>query len=180
MLETFGVVASGTFSHPRIAFGNSESLVALQFLLGLETTDLLVTSAKQSNTWIDLNNQGVCHFVAKEQRSQRLQAFVESNEYRQRNYGDELFYRVANANLDTFINDVIGRAAFDPALAAYRQAKEWVERECPKPVGVCSDTGEQIPQSNWTPCYFADHGCGYQCVDNLFREDGKMQAGSGA
>ena len=154
---------------------HSESLVALQLLLGLRPSDVLTTSAKESNTYLDLGGKGICYFIPKQIRPAEVQTFVESNAFRERHYGDELLYRVASANLDIFIHNVIGKEKFAKALEAFQQAKARVQMECPPIVGHCSSTGELVPPEQQTKCYHNDYGCGYECIDKLF-DNGKTGA----
>ena len=133
-----------------------------------------MTSAKESNAFMDRKRKGKCYFVYKHTPPTEVQTYLKSNEYREMNYKDELLYRVANANLDRFI-DVIGRDVFEKALQDYRQAKQKMEQACSDVVRICGPNGEFIPPKRRSSCYYNDSGCGYECVDKLF-DNGKRGA----
>ena len=103
-----------------------------------------------------------------------VQSFLDSDQYRQANYGDELLYRVANANLDRFI-DVVGRDVFQEALGRFRAAKSMVESHCPAVKGKCDAFGNFVKMEKRDKCYYQDYGCGYECADKLF-DNGKIGA----
>jgi len=149
--------------------------VALQLLLGsgLRPSDVLYFSAKESNTFMDRKRVGKCYFIYKHEVLPPVKSYLESNEYREANYGDELLYRVANSNLDRFI-DFVGRDTFVKSLREFRNAKEKVEKACLR-VGKCDTKGTFIPLPQRSKCYYADYGCGYECADAIF-DDGYIGA----
>ena len=121
---------------------------------------------------------GKCYFIYKHPMLPEIESFIESNEYRELNYADELLYRVANANLDRYI-DFIGQEIFSEALEKFRQAKARMERECPSLVHTCDSDGNLVPRNKRPKCYWKDAGCGYECVDKLF-DNGKKGAWMGS
>eukprot|EP00977_Amphora_coffeiformis_P021220 scaffold9062_cov154-Amphora_coffeaeformis.AAC.6 len=123
---------------------------------------------------MDRMHVGKCYFIYKHNLLPPVKSYLESNEYRETNYGDELLYRVANSNLDRFI-DFVGRDTFAEALRRFHEAKEKVEKHCPRVNGKCDTNGNVIPPQQRSKCYYADYGCGYQCADEMF-DDGKIGA----
>lgn len=125
---------------------------------------------------MDRKRRGECFFVYKHRLRPEVDSYLKSQEYRRSNYGDELLYRVANSNLDRFI-DFVGRATFNEALRRFRESKEKVEKQCPpsSETGPCDASGNYVPGKQRAQCYYADYGCGYKCADNLF-DRGKIGA----
>jgi hypothetical protein len=139
-----------------------ESLVALQMILGLKTSDILYYSAKNEGSWDDL---GV--FIQPSFVSSGMERFFASPEWKELSKGDYLMYLAANASLDRTIES-LGRTEFHDKLASFRRAKQLVLTHCPPIRSFYSAAGK-----TWeTDCLLADAGCGSQCFDQLEREFG--------
>jgi len=142
-----------------------ESLVVLQLLLGLETTDILYLSAKTnggvSRTWKP--NPG-CHRIQKTLMHPRVQNFLNSRTFFAQNYQDFILYKAANKSLDMTI-EVLGRARFDAALSKYQKMMEEAKTCEEEAIFPCDSEGRF---HNVTNCYQKDWGCGYPCLDRRF------------
>ena len=142
-----------------------ESVVALQLLLGAEVGDVLSTSAKVSGGWDVFNNN--CVKIKRSFVSPGIKAFLESDEWHAKNYGDFLLYSAANKSLDLTI-ERIGRDRFDAALTRYRELMGQVRDVCsPKLILPCSSNGTYQKDLSASHCYQHDEGCGYRCIDEL-------------
>ena len=123
---------------------------------------------------MDRKRVGKCYFVFKHPVLPQVKSYLESNDYREANYGDELLYRVANSNLDMFI-DFVGRDVFTEALRKFHEAKGKVDKHCTSVKGKCDANGNFVPQAQRAMCYYQDYGCGYECADEIF-DDGHIGA----
>jgi len=149
-----------------------ESVVALQFLLGLNVGDVLSTSAKVGGAFDYHGKERGCVPIQKAHASPVVRDYLESDEWQALNYGDYLLYAAANRSLDLTI-DRLGRHQFDKALQMYRAAMTVVSEECASETFFpCSREG--IPQVDLaqSSCYNGDEGCGYRCIDRLVHERG--------
>jgi hypothetical protein len=142
-----------------------ESLVVLQLLLGLNTSDILYLSAKQSGAYsYSFRPNPGCHLISKSFITPAMATFLSSGQWYAQNYQDFLLYKAANASLDLTINS-LGRKRFNKALTKYKTMMESAK--------VCDDeaitpcTSEGVEQ-NETNCYHKDWGCGYPCLDRIF------------
>ena len=148
-----------------------ESLVALQFILGLETRDILYSSTKQSGGHILVksranNFKGECKFIRKTTTPQAIEEYFVSAEWKRKNMGDTLLYEAASLGLDRTIK-VIGRKKFGQALAQYRRAQGIADIKC-EPTWPCTDEGSvRSSKENVSECYLWDLGCNYRCLDEL-------------
>ena len=160
-----------------------ESLVALQLLLGLDTSDILYMSSKVHGTYdrrpIMGNRQSYeCVKLAsfnttkddKELSSKQIVSYVTSDEWFAKNYGDYLLYHAANISLDRTIVETIGLPKFAKALKEYRNMQHLAQRHCHNKVFYpCSTNGiDQIELSN-TNCLSNDEACGYKCMYEVYR-----------
>lgn len=134
-----------------------ESLVALQMILGLQTTDILYYSAKNNGSWDDL---GV--FIQPSFVSERMENFFTSPQWKELSKGDYMLYMAANASLDRTIES-LGRRQFDQKLAMFRYAKKLVAKNCTTIVPLYTSEG----RAKKTDCLVADAGCGSTCFDRL-------------
>lgn len=151
-----------------------ESLVAMQFILGLETSDIIYSSTKQSGSHIFVksranNFKGECRRISKIPLSRRIEAYFEEDDWKRNNMGDYLLYEAANRDLDTIIV-AIGRKRFEKALAQYRRAQSIADAKC-KPTWPCTDEGRvRSSKEQVSECYLWDLGCNYRCLDKLVFE----------
>jgi hypothetical protein len=137
-----------------------ESLVALQMILGLKTSDILYTSAKDFGSWDD---QGV--FIQPSFVSEGMEQFFASDTWRLLSKGDYMLYLAANASLDRTI-DALGREKFDQKLALHRYAMNLVRSNCSEILPYWTAAGKTYE----TDCLVTDAGCGSKCFDRLERE----------
>lgn len=137
-----------------------ESLVALQMILGLKTSDILYSSAKGNGNWDDKGFYIQPSFV-----SEGMESFFASSTWAELSQGDYLMYLAANVSLDRTI-DGLGRKQFDEKLQLFRYAKKLVLNNCTQIKPVYSAAGRMYN----TDCLLADAGCGNACFDQLERD----------
>lgn len=146
-----------------------ESLVAIQLLLNLPVSDILSTSSKVGGGYFYVNSKrnSRCILIQKSFRSPAVQAYLESEEWYAKNYGDYLLYAAADHSLDKTI-ERLGKIRFAKALQEYREAMKLVKEKCDADAFLpCSANGTtQLEVSN-QHCYKGDKGCGYTCIDEL-------------
>ena len=148
-----------------------ESLFAMQFILGLETRDILYTTTKQSGGHVFVksranNFKGECRRIPKSPRSQRIEDHFAGNEWKQNNMGDKLLYEAASRDLDRIIA-AIGREKFGEALVQYRRSQAIADAKC-KPTWPCTEDGRvRSSKEQVSECYLWDLGCNYKCFDEL-------------
>ena len=199
-----------------------ESLVVLMLLVGqgIHPTDILIPkSAKQSSGGsykyvynATTNNTTHCVYVPKVNiidGNPQLNEYVHSEAWYKLNFGDELFYKSVNHNLDLTIRylNTHYNGIFDIALNYYKELKVFAQERCNNGASssstknACDDdtkddgggddksNQEQPPlpkagtnklknrkgggsdnnddNNNNEKCYWADSGCGYECLDRL-------------
>ena len=149
-----------------------ESLVALQFILGLKTRDIVHTKSKQSGSYVLVksranNFKGECNFIPKKSSlSPEVEAYLGGREWNTSNRGDNLLYEAANRSLDRTI-DAIGRPSFDRALARYRAAQALADTKC-RPISPCTEDGRvRAKEEAVSSCYLWDLGCNHVCLDRM-------------
>ena len=148
-----------------------ESLVAMQFILGLETRDILYSSTKQSGKHILVmsranNFNGECKRIPKVGIPRGVKNYFEENEWKLNNMGDYLLYEAASQELDRIIN-AIGRIQFEEKLAQFRRAQALADAKC-TPTWPCTDEGRvRSSKEQVSECYLWDLGCNYHCLDEL-------------
>ena len=149
-----------------------ESLVALQFVLGLKTRDIVHTKSKQSGSYVLVKSRansfkGECNFIPKKASvSPGVETYLGGREWDTNNRGDNLLYDAANRSLDRTI-DAIGRSSFDRALARYRVAQAMADTKC-QPISPCTEDGRvRAKEEAVSPCYLWDLGCNHVCLDRL-------------
>lgn len=137
-----------------------ESLVVLQMILGLKTSDILYYSAKGNGSWDDHGVYIQPSFVSK-----GMKKFFASDTWKDLSKGDYLMYLAANASLDRTIKS-LGREEFDQKLALFRYAKDLIASNCTEIHPLFSAEGKA-----WNhDCLLADAGCGSRCFDQLERD----------
>jgi hypothetical protein len=149
-----------------------ESLVALQLLLGLETSDILYFATK---THIQYERRPVKSkpntFYCQQALDPKLlmtppvRNYFESTEWFAQNYGDYLLYQAANLSLDRTIIS-IGLDVFSRALKDLRSLLRQASETC-HPFFPCSSNGTEQYAASQENCYNEDIGCGYPCLDEL-------------
>jgi hypothetical protein len=142
-----------------------ESLVAMQLMLGLETSDILYLSSKHAGTYH--YRIGRCVQLASSFVSRAVSEYLSSKEWYAKSYGDYLLQEAINQSLDLTI-EAFGRERFDEALQNFLALKQQAEEHCaPEAVFPCSQEGEPQIEKAKSSCYQNDWGCGYPCLDNL-------------
>ena len=145
-----------------------ESLVVFQLLLGLDTSDILYISAKQSGAYsastTKRNPVPVCHVITKSFTTPEIADHLSSPTWYARNYEDYLLYKAANRSLDLTI-DSLGRQRFEEALAQYENMMKGAKVCENETITPCTSEGVYLSK---TDCYAEDFGCGYPCLDRLF------------
>jgi len=150
-----------------------ESLVAMQLLLGLETSDILhfavnrkeqwrkarrgsKTQCRESFDWeIDLLQKPLIHDYV-----------TYSEEWYADNYGDYLLYHAASQSLDQTIMK-IGLDYFSHELKKFRASMKRAQDECVPKFPCSSDGKPQIAEAEQDCQGEGNIGCGYQCLDSL-------------
>ena len=140
-----------------------ESLVALQLLMGLDTSDILHLSAKNSGGYAKIKKK--CYHIQKSVVTDRVGAFLASPKWSAINFGDIMLHSAVNRSLDITIKS-IGQSTFDEALRQFLELKERVDGEClSEVIFPCSSNGTFQENMSRQNCYFEDSGCGYPCID---------------
>ncbi|GFH46312.1 hypothetical protein CTEN210_02786 [Chaetoceros tenuissimus] len=121
-----------------------ESIVVLQFVLGMEPEDVVYISSKQTGDYIMYGSyprKVKCKKIDKKIIPQDVDLYLHSKEW------------------DTF----------DLALKKFLRLKELANRQCAsEAMFPCSRDGIAQADRSRTNCYFQDSGCGYPCFDRLF------------
>jgi Sulfotransferase family len=142
-----------------------ESLVLLQFLLGLQTGDIVSLSYNVGGSY--RYEHGKCKQLIKSHVSDGMQEYFQSEEWQAKNYGDYLLFAAVNRSLDMTI-DQIGRTEFDIALQEFRRLETKVNQIC----------NERVPfpcSSNGTVLFHAEKSIPHdkiaQCIDEVVAKD---------
>lgn len=145
-----------------------ESLVALQLILGLQTSDILYLPAKSSGGYDD-GHSGTCNYIQPTVLSPDMKHFLQSEPWLDDNKNNYLFYNAVNRTLDRTIA-AIGFLKFNHALRNFMLAKKLVNEECTTDVVKfpCTKDGIKLREMD-TDCYKEDWGCGYACIDGLMK-----------
>ena len=147
-----------------------ESLVALAMILGVPLEDVLISSGSKvagKNYFFRFRN---CFKLVKPYATPTVQKFLDSTEWRAKNYGDYLLHKATNHSLDLTIES-LGRERFAAKLQEYRDLKELERKLCPNAAMYpCSDRGRPQMRLARKSCYAEDFGCGYPCVDKMLRD----------
>lgn len=147
-----------------------ESLVALQMILNLTTSDLLYLSAKVNGGWDDGIYGNQCYFIAPTFVSKSMETFFETSpEWYNFSVGDDLLYRAVNASLDRTIASFEMDGSFTKQLQRLRWALRKGDEFCRSNVTFpCSESG-QINTVN--DCLMWDSACGMDCLDRFAKEN---------
>jgi len=142
-----------------------ECIVLMQLLLGLETSDVMYLSAKQSGGYYD--HKGTCKKITKSVISPGVSEFLSSKDWYARNYADYLLIEAASQSIDLTI-DAIGRKQFEEAFETFQDLKKRARKECEdKVVFPCNSKGRLQEKEAAVNCYTKDEGCGYPCLDAM-------------
>jgi hypothetical protein len=133
-----------------------ESVVAIQMILGLPTSDVLYLSAKRSGGWDDGGYKNTCYYVVPTFVSPGMEKWFESDEYRELVKWDRLLYQAVNRSLDLTI-DALGRDAFNENLRRFQAAQKLVNEHCADEPVPCSSAGVYSPRN--TSCLWFDSAC---------------------
>jgi len=151
-----------------------ESLVALQLLLGLESSDILYFAVNRRDQWkrtMVSHKRSVCRDsfdwkvdLAGEPRIREY--LLESKEWYARNYADYLLYQAAALSLDQTIM-AIGLDFFSQELKKFRSLMKQANEEC-SPIFACSSNGTDQSEDAKYDCMAEEiYGCGFPCLDGL-------------
>lgn len=145
-----------------------ESLVAMQLLLGLETSDILYLSSKAAGqSYSYSKKQNSCFFLQKPNASDPIAAYLASDTWYAQQYGDYILVEAVKQSLDLTI-EYLGKSRFDRALEEFRRMLKKGEEACAASAKFpCSNQGEPQLEAAEESCYFSDWGCGYACLDRL-------------
>ncbi len=151
-----------------------ESLVALQLLLGLETSDILYASSRTHDQYTSKQLGGdryLCYPSVDPQilRTAVVDNYLSSATWWAQNYGDFLLHEAASLSLDRTILK-IGLDDFSQALKAFRSMLHIAGQTC-HPIFPCSNNGTYQHRQAEADCYFDDIGCGYPCFDALQKSE---------
>ena len=101
--------------------------------------------------------------------SQQVKDYLQSSEWNDFVYWDGMLYQAANRALDMTI-DQLGRDEFQQNLQQFRKVQQELGKYCSTRVVLpCNSTGPPIPQEQ-TDCIVGDSGCGFDCMDDFFRQ----------
>ena len=142
-----------------------ESLVLLQLLLGLETSDILSLSFNVGGSY--RYEHGKCKQLVKSHISPGMQAYFESDEWYAKNYGDYLLYAAGNRSLDMTIEQ-LGRTRFDAAMQEFHRLEAKVNGICPQQVPFpCSANGTVLFHTDQP----VPHAKIDECIDMVVRQE---------
>jgi len=133
-----------------------ESAVALQMILGLNTSDVLFLSSKVSGSSPRIQSTFV---------TPRMQQYFESDEYKTATAVDMELYQAVNRSLDLTI-DRLGRSEYDRQLDKFRTAKRTVDETCTREKWASVVGKRYLLPREWCVAH-ADWGCGFDCMDSL-------------
>eukprot|EP00040_Diaphanoeca_grandis_P034483 m.213856 g.213856 ORF g.213856 m.213856 type:complete len:331 (-) comp33160_c1_seq4:909-1901(-) len=139
-----------------------ESMVVLADIMGLSFKDILYLTAKNSSNSKptgagDVRNHIKMHrHPPLSEEPSEVRDIATSNEFRKSNAWSLEFYKLAHKSLDNHIN-IMGKELFALKLAKYRVVLVAAQQKC-----VSRDS--DVPK-----CYYNDHGCGYECLDKVFK-----------
>lgn len=140
-----------------------ESLVVLQMLLSLKTSDILYLNSKVNGGFDDgVAYNGTCFYIVQSYVSPTMKRWFENSPI-WHNYtrGDNLLYATAYKSLDLTI-DRLGRTEFERLLTRFRHALQAISQECTNVRYPCSPGGQK---NQVTDCLWTDLGCGFDCLD---------------
>ena len=132
-----------------------ESLVALQMILGLDTTYILHLNSKTSGGFDDGLGKGGCAYVPQSFVSDEVKDYFDSSEWKDKIQLDVALWKAVNRSLDETI-DKLGRKKFNEQFKNYQRLSQVVKDQCSsEAIFPCSDDGTQNKKSN-DPIYFSN------------------------
>jgi hypothetical protein len=144
-----------------------ESLVVMKMLWGLSDADIIVMSAKRSGGYDGGRFNSTCVKIQPSFTTPEVDDFIRTN-FTQDNL-DYLLYAAANESLDLTIA-ALGRLRFEKELERHRGLQKVADNAClDKTDFPCSSTGTRQHKLSKRNCLKHDAGCGYQCVNELWR-----------
>lgn len=142
-----------------------ESLVILQFLLGLQTGDIVSLSYNVGGSY--RYEHGKCKQLIKSHVSDGMKEYFQSEEWHAKNYGDYVLFAAVNRSIDLTI-DQIGRLTFDSALQEFRRLEAKVNKICNENVPFpCSPNGTVLFHAEQP----IPHDKISQCIDEVVRQE---------
>ena len=144
-----------------------ESLVVMQMLLGLESTDMLYFAVKTNGGYDDGGTHMGCTYIQKSVLTDGMKKYLESDDWKTRTRSDYMLYEAAKKSLHLTI-DHLGRDIFNKNLEDFRQAMEVARSKCDGRVKFpCAPDGSKNPD---TECVWEDSGCGQTCLNDVTKE----------
>lgn len=111
-----------------------------------------------------------CSFIPEPMStiSPDIKEYLSSKEWKRVNDWDEILHKAANRSLDLTIEQ-LDRAEFEMKLREFQRIQRAVVQKC-KIIVPCNTAGiPPIPQEE-TDCIVRDSGCGFDCMDDYFRQ----------
>ena len=144
-----------------------ESLVVMQMLLGLETTDMLYFAVKTNGGYDDGGTNMGCTYIQKSILTDGMREYLKSDDWKTRTRSDYMLYEAAKKSLHLTI-DHLGRDKFNKNLEDFRQAMVEAKAKCDGLVKFpCAPDGSR---NSHTDCIWEDSGCGQTCLNDVTKE----------
>ena len=156
-----------------------ESLVVLQLLLHLPTSDIMHLNAKSNGGFDDGAFNSTCVYIVPSYTSPNMKTWLEnSSVWKDKIRGDEMLYNAAYQSLDLTI-DSLGRKLFEEKLQKFRRAQKLAQEKCSFNLTLpCSPEGVRAKVLDVnkfvSDCLWLDSGCGYKCLDEISDEVDNM------
>lgn len=147
-----------------------ESLVVLRLLLGLDAGDILYLSSKINGGYDGGGKKKKCYFIQPSVTSPEVKEYLSSEDWNKKIKVIAMLHKAVNETLDRTIQTVIGQSKFDEALSEHRYLQSLVHKVCaPTANFPCSKDGILQKELSKKNCYDGDLGCGYPCIDELYK-----------
>lgn len=151
-----------------------ESLVVLQMLLGLNTSDILyLTLPSWQGTYRYDEPTGTCYPNEKKVGpTYRMRKHIQDSHLLDI---DEALYQAVNRSLDMTI-EKLGYDVFQENLEFFQQEKATIDKACrwPRLKLACTNAGE-LREANETDCIIGGLGCGFHCIDSALKPLEKLE-----
>lgn len=138
-----------------------ESIVALQMILGLQTSDVLYFKSKASM----VHNDTHCYPIYKRTTPYMNDVFA-SQGFQNSILTDMMLYNAINESLDLTI-EKLGRSKFEYNLLKLQKAKQELDLQCHDKVRFPCGSDGIFRKKKETDCLAGDWGCGFKCMDSL-------------
>jgi hypothetical protein len=143
-----------------------ESLAVMVLLWDLETTDVIVLSAKQAGGYDDAGHTGRCSKIIRPEPPSPAVKEYWSHEHAVDN-ADFLLWDAANLSLDRTIQQ-LGVERVGKVVEEIQNLRKLAEYWCAhKAYFPCNSRGQKQLKLSEKSCYVQDAGCGYSCVDKI-------------